>query len=461
MTSPKPSRNIPRAIALALLGWRRPAKPTPQPQTDPLTGCLHRHALAQHTDRLLAQTAPQGQSLAFVMIDINNFKQINDRSGHAAGDAILADLATRLRALAPSSALIARLGGDEFACILPFSPGQRDTIDRLAAQITATLGHPITASVGIAQSDPATPIDSATLLHRADIALYQAKQHSPATALWFDPSMESALRYRCELETAMRAAIPRGEFVPYYEQQIDLSTGELRGFEMLARWHSPIFGLVTPDVFIPIAEETGLIAPLSESLIVQALRDAREWDGALTLSVNISPIQLRDPWFAQKLLKLLVEANFPAPRLDIEITESGLHTNVAMVQSLITSLRNQGIAVSLDDFGTGYSSLAQLRKLSFDRIKIDRSFVSAMASDADSRTIVEVIVALGRGLNLPITAEGIENEALLAALRALGDFKGQGYLYGQPQSAAATHRFLAERNLLTTEPPAPFQRLTA
>jgi len=463
-------------LAIAILGWRRydhlhrevldqrraERHKRAMAQTDPLTGCLNRHSIALHTDPLIETAQARGESVAFVMVDINNFKQINDRKGYAAGDAILAELARRIAVLVPPEALVARLGGDEFACVIPFASHDRSAIDHIAAAISAALGQlvaaqavarDISAAIGIADTDAARPLDSATLLHRADIALYQAKKRGHNQVLWFAETMESELRYRCEMEIGIRAAIPRGEFVPYYEQQVDLRSGELRGFEMLARWHSPVFGLVGPDVFIPIAEEIGVIGDLSESVIAQALLDARDWDPALTLSVNISPLQMRDPWFAQKLLKLLVEANFPPPRLEIEITESCLHQNIAIVQSLITSLRNQGITVSLDDFGTGYSSLSQLRKLPFDRIKIDRSFVSAMASDPDSRTIVEVIAALGRGLGLPITAEGIENTDLLDRLRDLGEFKGQGYLYGQPQPAAATRILLSERHLLCA--PAP------
>ena len=207
-------------------------------------------------------------------------------------------------------------------------------------------------------------------------------------------------------------------------------------------------GLVGPEMFIPIAEEIGVIGELSENVIAQALRDAREWAPHLTLSVNISPIQLRDPWFAQKLLKLLVAANFPPNRLDIEITETCLHQNITGVHTLVTSLKNQGIGISLDDFGTGYSSLAQLRSLPFDRIKIDRSFVTAMARDANSETIVNTISSLGEGFGLPITAEGIESEEVLAKLIKLGNFKGQGYLYGRPAPAQFVKELLAKRDLL-------------
>ncbi len=463
-------------IALVIFGWRRyddlhnevvshrqfEAQARLMAQTDPLTGCLNRHSITPATDQLITESRERDEIVAFVMVDINNFKQVNELNGHAVGDAILAELAGRLSSIMPAGALVARLGGDEFACAIPFNPAQGERIGHLAEAIIDTIGQPIaadvfegeiSAAIGIARCDRlnrmgTAPADAAALLHMADIAMYQAKKHGRNHVMWFEDTMETELRYRCELEAGIRVGIARGEFVPYYEQQVDLTTGEILGFEMLARWHSPAFGVIAPDVFIPIAEEIGLIADMSECLIAQALRDAREWDPRLTLSVNISPFQLRDPWFAQKVLKLLVAANFPPHRLDIEITETSLHQNIAGVHSLVTSLRNQGISISLDDFGTGYSSLAQLRKLPFDRIKIDRSFVTAMRDDPDSRTIVETIAALGKGLGLPITAEGVENAELLENLRELGQFKGQGYFYGRPQPADATRILLAERHLL-------------
>jgi EAL domain-containing protein (putative c-di-GMP-specific phosphodiesterase class I) len=260
--------------------------------------------------------------------------------------------------------------------------------------------------------------------------------------------MESELRFRNELESGIRQGVTRGEFVPYYEQQIDLESGELVGFEMLARWNSPHLGIVSPDIFIPIAEEIGVIGEMSEGLMRQAFEDAKQWDSKLTLSINVSPIQLRDPWFSQKLLRLLVETNFPPKRLDIEITESCLHENIGVVRSVVTSLKNQGIHISLDDFGTGYSSLAQLRSLPFDRLKIDRSFVSELAEEGANAKVVEAIVSLGRGLDLPITAEGIENDAVLQVLKKMGELKGQGYYYGRPEDAAMTLDRLARKHLL-------------
>ena len=464
-------------IALVIFGWRRyrelqdevnerrkaEAQARLLAETDPLTGCLNRRSIGPATDRLIAETAAQGEVVAFLMLDLDNFKQVNDLNGHSAGDLILKESAQRILALLPDHSLLARLGGDEFACVVPFKARYPERIEHLVSAIIEQVAHPTTAgghvlevtvSVGATRSDlpdiaDLGPVDSQTLLHMADIAMYHAKKNGRNRYYWFEPSMENELRFRSELEAGIRSGIGNGEFVPYYEQQIDIQSGEVLGFEMLARWNSPKLGIVNPDVFIPVAEEIGVIAELSECLISQALVDAKTWDPKLTLSVNISPIQLRDPWFAQKLLKLLVEANFPPSRLDIEITESSLVDNLGVVRTLITSLKNQGIGISLDDFGTGYSSLSQLRSLPFDRIKIDRSFVTSLPGNPDSATIIQAITALAEGLGLPITAEGIETAEVLAALKPFGNYKGQGYHYGYPETAAATHDRLAKLDMLS------------
>ncbi len=462
-------------IALIIFGWRRYRELTGEvgerreaeeqacllAQTDPLTGCLNRRSVGPATNLLLAAAANNGQEVAFLMFDLDNFKMINDINGHLAGDALLIETAHRVRRLLPDEAVLARLGGDEFACVVPYDPARAEAIDQLADKMINVVAEPlehdglcieVTMSIGIVSSAGAKASDgrndAQALLHQADIAMYHAKKHGRNRHYWFDSAMESDQRFRSELETGIRRGLTRGEFVPFYEQQVDLESGDLSGFEMLARWNSPTLGLVSPEIFIPIAEEIGVIAEMSEQLIAQALRDASEWEPSLTLSVNISPIQLRDPWFAQKLLKLLVETNFPPSRLDIEITETCLHENIGVVRSLITSLKNQGITISLDDFGTGYSSLAQLRSLPFDRIKIDRSFVSTLTSSKESATIIQAITSLGEGMNMPITAEGIESLEVLAELRTLGNFKGQGFLYGRPETAAQVRQMLAAKGRL-------------
>lgn len=433
-------------------------------ETDPLTGCLNRRSIVPAMEDLAGQSKARGEIIAFLIIDLDNFKQVNDFHGHTAGDIMLQESARRIGAILPAGSKLARMGGDEFACVVPFPSGRADRIDAIATRIIDSLSRPVqlsetsisaTVSIGITRSDLKRVIDvpgedAQALLHMADIAMYHAKREGKNRFFWFEAPMESELRLRSELEAGIRRGVLIGEFVPYYEQQVDLITGKLTGFEMLARWNSPALGVVSPEIFIPVAEEIGLISELSEALIAQALRDAKLWDASLTLSVNISPIQLRDPWFSQKLLKLLVTENFPPHRLEIEITETCLHENVGVVRTLITSLKNQGIRVSLDDFGTGYSSLAQLRSLPFDQIKIDRSFVIDMHENSDSETIVLAMTALGRGLGLPVTVEGIETQAVLDKLRDYGKLKGQGYLYGRPETAERTHARLAELGLLAS-----------
>jgi diguanylate cyclase (GGDEF)-like protein len=466
-------------VALLIFGWRRYVDLTREVEehraaeqqacrlalTDPLTDCLNRRSIGPAADALLAAARENRSAVAVLLFDLDNFKSVNDVHGHLAGDAMLRAVAGRTAAALPQGSALARLGGDEFAAVIPYEPGRPEIIDQLAEVLVRDAARQVehgdaiiesTLSVGIASSEGMAGedgrVDAQLLLHNADIAMYHAKKQGRNRHQWFEPEMAKELRFRSELESGIRRGLGRGEFVPYYEQQIDLESGQLVGFEMLARWNSPALGLVGPEIFIPVAEEIGAIAELSEQLISQALRDAGEWSPSLTLSVNISPVQLRDPWFAQRILRLLVEANFPPSRLEIEITESCLHENIGVVRSLVTSLKNQGIAISLDDFGTGYSSLAQLQALPFDRIKIDRSFVSSLVSDKESATIVETITSLGKGLSLPITAEGIESREVLDQLKAYGKFKGQGYLYGRPADAAEIRVLLAERGLLAHDP---------
>lgn len=435
--------------------------------TDPLTQCLNRRSMIEATEALRTAAAERGEAIAYCMIDLDNFKQINDMYGHTCGDAVLVKLCDRLRGLLPREARLARLGGDEFAFVMAYPVGHTNLIDDLVIRLLANLAEPLevlditlelTISVGLATDHddeglPGPVIEAGTLMHHADMALYHAKRQGRNRHFWFEPSMENELRFRSQLETGIRRGINQSEFVPYYEQQIDIDSGELVGFEMLARWQSEQLGLISPQIFIPIAEEMGLITQLSEELMDRAFADAREWDDSLILSINISPVQLRDPWFAQRLLKRLVAANFPPRRLEIEITESCLHENLGLVRTMIMSLRNQGVQISLDDFGTGFSSIEQLRSLPFDRIKIDRSFISELRKPSGQSRLVDAIIAMGRGLDLPLTAEGVENEQIVTALRAMGKLKAQGYVYGKPETAEEVRRRLSAIGKLTG--PAP------
>ncbi|HEY9579117.1 MAG TPA: EAL domain-containing protein [Rhizorhapis sp.] len=459
-------------IALILFGWRRYRDLQIEVQqrkeaeerasllaaTDPLTGFLNRRSIAEAGIALLERAASKHKSVALLMLDLDNFKNVNDVHGHAAGDLVLQTAAKRIESLMPPSALTARLGGDEFACAFIFDPNSPEIVDRIAEELVSAMTSPIvenslhltiSTSVGIARSD--YDCDSVeSLMRRADIAMYCAKNQGRNRHSWFDASMERELNVRNSLEAGMREGIPLGQFVPYYEQQVDLGTGRLNGFEMLARWEHPTEGLISPEIFIPIAEDTGLIADLSLSIMRQAFEEVKNWDPSLTLSVNISPGQLKDPWLSQKILKLLVETGFPPNRLEVEITESSLFENLSLAQSIVGSLKNQGIRIALDDFGTGYSSLAHLRALPFDRIKIDRSFVSSINQNSESAAIVSAIARLGDSLGLPITAEGIEDKDIERRLRRLGCTKGQGWYFGKPLSVEQTRKMLAERNLLPT-----------
>ncbi|ABC62876.1 putative bifunctional diguanylate cyclase/phosphodiesterase [Erythrobacter litoralis] len=463
-------------IALIIFGWRRyreltveidtrraaEAKARELAEIDPLTGCNNRRSATIETDRAIDKAHKEGRAIAFIMVDLDNFKQVNDLNGHQAGDDVLVRAADRMSSLLPRDGLLARLGGDEFAIVHPYDKTSPDLVEQFVSRLIDSLAKPmavqsqkvdVTVSVGIASGmsgrhGEQNETDAQVLMHQADIAMYHAKRQGKNRYYWFEETMENELRFRNQLERGIRIGVEKGEFVPHYEQQVDIATGRLMGFEMLARWNSPKLGMISPEIFIPIAEDIGVIAELSEGLMRQAFRDAKEWDPSLTISVNISPVQLRDPWFSQKILKLLQECNFPAQRLDIEITESCLHDNVGVVRSMITSLKNQGVKISLDDFGTGYSSLSQLRSLPFDRIKIDRSFVSELKDEDANSKIVSAIISLGAGLEMPITAEGIEDATILETLQQMGEMKGQGYLYGRPESASDVRKRLEKEGLL-------------
>jgi diguanylate cyclase (GGDEF)-like protein len=459
-------------LALILFGWRRyrdlaheidvrtAAEERAQAlaSKDPLTGLLNRRSLNEEGSSLLIQAGKRQKQMAMMVVDLDNFKNVNDVHGHMVGDQLIRAVAEAIQQPLPPSAIAARLGGDEYAVAFLYDESNPGVVNTIANDLVQRLTLPfdvegvrthISASIGIARSDnDCSSVDA--LLRRADIAMYSAKKHGRNAAVWFNAGMERELKLRNAIEAGLRAGVPKGEFVPYYEQQIEISTGELHGFEVLARWEHPTEGTILPEVFIPIAEECGMIGDLSMSVMEQAFIEARDWDPHLMLSVNISPTQFKDPWLAQKIVKLLVATGFPPNRLEVEITESSLYENLPLAQSIVGSLKNQGIKLSLDDFGTGYSSLAHLRALPFDRIKIDRSFVTSIKENSESDAIVNAITKLAESLGLPITAEGIETEAIRDRLREIGCRDGQGWHYGKPQTIASVRQLLAERGMLPT-----------
>ena len=449
--------------ALLLFGWRRStdlgaavaACAAAEKRAHESAFCDHVTGLANR--RQLVEQIGQpgfvsGEDATLLLLDLDHFKRVNDSYGHAGGDQLLQHVAAALTRLSPPGACCARLGGDEFAILLP---GKSDVgeVSRLAQNLLGALSEPVeiehgvaqvSASIGIATLGGEAPTAEA-LLKRSDIAMYEAKRLGRNAFVWFDREMERELEDRIKLETQMRSGIAAGEFVPYYQPQFGLTDGELKGFEVLARWHHPVRGVLEPLEFIAIAEATGFIADLSMSVMRQALLEAKHWAGELTLAVNVSPVQFRDPLLGQRILQLVTETGFPPKRLEIEITESSLLEDQDLALATVESLKNCGISISLDDFGTGYASLTQLQSLPFDRIKIDRSFVASLMDDQQSSAIVSTIASLGKSLHLPVTAEGVESEEVRARLQSLGCADGQGWLWGKAVPAAAVRTLLASR----------------
>jgi len=457
-------------VALILFGWRRHRDLSTEVEVrtaaearahmlaarDPLTGFLNRRSLAEEGGALFVRATRRYKTVALLMIDLDHFKAINDLHGHAVGDGLLRQVAGEITDALPNGALLARIGGDEFACAFLFDSGHTGPVERVLDRVIGKLSAPfeheglllnISASIGIASSDQGCATIDA-LLRAADTALYAAKNAGRNRFVWFDRALEREHERRLALETNLRGAIQRQEIAPYFEQQIDLTTGKLCGFEVLARWTQANGSVLDPAVFVPIAERTGMIADLSLSVMRQAFLAARDWDPALTLSVNLGPRQLQDAWLAQKIIKVLTETAFPPTRLEVEVTEAALFDNLPLVQSTLASLKNQGVGLVLDDFGSGFASISHLRAAAFERIKISRSFVGAMTESSDHAVTVNAVARLGECFNLPITAVGIADATIEERLRAIGCTRGQGYYYARPSNVANTRRLLGQRGLL-------------
>lgn len=379
--------------------------------------------------------------LAIVALDLDRFKKVNDLYGHAVGDELLQKVAHILTQRAGSGGFVARIGGDEFVLLMPFK--SKETLIRRFSALIAIFDRPIElaeheASVGVTLGVAETPkdgVDADLLLRRADMALYRAKQLGRARFAFFEPDMDELVRERALLERDLRTAVKEDEIIPYFQPQVQLQTGITGGYEVLARWPHSERGIIAPSQFIKIAEDVGLISELTMNLLRRACRETLNWPGRPRIAINISAVQLRDVALAQKLLKVLSECGFPAARLEIEITEDALVSDVEAAKVILISLKNLGVRVALDDFGTGYSSLQHLRDLPFDDLKIDQSFVRTMGSSDDSLVIVKTIIQLAKSLKLDVTAEGIETEAQEKALRALGCERGQGFYFGCPFQA--------------------------
>lgn len=423
---------------------------------DPATELLNRQTLIDRSNDLIANAGATGRDMVLVVINLRRFKAVNQVHGHAVGDAVLQMVARIILQVAPDEALCARLGADEFAVVLTQGDAEEDAVTAFLERLCQSMSLPIMAAeraitVGTAIGLTRLDLDCfnfSSMLRRADLAMKASKKNGDDLPIWFESRMEHSVRNRNEVEIGLKRGIPAGEFVPYYQPLVEVASGEIRGMEMLARWHHPLGGVVGPEVFIPVAEDLGLIGELSEVLMRTAFQHAKRWDPSLTLAVNISPRQLADPWLPQLISKALSEAGFPAERLEIEITESSLFSDVETARTVVDNLKAQGIRLALDDFGTGYSSLSHLRAFPFDRIKIDRSFLISLNKDRDSWTIVKTILAMAELLNVRVTAEGVESAAIELRLRELNCELGQGWFYGVPLPESDTARLLQDHNLL-------------
>jgi diguanylate cyclase (GGDEF)-like protein/PAS domain S-box-containing protein len=414
---------------------------------DSLTGLANRHQFSRRLAECFAKT-----EVTLFLLDLDNFKTVNDSLGHAAGDQLLQEVAWRLRAVVGGRDLLARLGGDEFALI---HPGllSRDEAEGYGASLQTALARSWSISehridthtsigIGFAPPDADTAED---LLKACDMALYAAKAAGGRTLRFFDREMDVQAQRKLTLLSDMKQGLQRGEFVLYYQPQVAFATGKLVGFEALARWRHPVRGLIPPAEFIPLAEESGLIIPLGAWVMAKACADAVSWPAELLVAVNVSAVQFASSDVSRLVDDSLRDSGLGHTRLEVELTESTLMQDTEAVLTALQALRQNGVRIALDDFGTGYSSLSYLRRLPLDKLKVDRSFVCTIDepdSDDKARALVRTFVHLAQAMGFETTAEGVENEAQFNTLRRIGCIYGQGDFFAKPQDAQNTNAFI-------------------
>jgi len=420
---------------------------------DALTGLPNRALLQERLGRALADAASaQGDdAVAVLFLDLDRFKVVNDSLGHAAGDALLVAVAGRLAGCVRGGDTVARLGGDEFAVLLA-GRGAEGEATRAAGRIIRALEAPFrlggrdvatATSIGIAVgATVATATTAGDLLRDADVALYRAKAGGRGRYAVFDAAMNAHALERLELEAELRRGLTRGEFAVYYQPKVELATGRLAGLEALVRWRHPARGLVEPDAFIPLAEETGLIVPLGQWVLEEACRQARRWGAegaegagggpAVVVSVNLSARQFAQPALEEEVARALAMSGADAGQVQLEITEGAAMGNAEATVETLRRLKGLGVGLAIDDFGTGYSSLAYLKRFPVDALKIDRAFVTGVRRETADASIVGAVVGLGRALGLAVVAEGVETAEEAAQVCALGCALGQGYHFARP-----------------------------
>ncbi len=411
---------------------------------DALTGLGNRVALMERIDEACARCRRRGETFSLLLLDLDRFKQVNDTLGHPAGDALLQEVAARLKACLRETDAIARLGGDEFAVIQAGETDQREASSKLAERIIAELCTPfsiednevhIGASIGIALG-PEHSIDPDDLMKMSDMALYRAKESGRNCYHLFDIAMTDAMSRRHELESDLRRAIENDQLELYYQPIVDATTRRIRGAEALIRWRHPTKGMIEPDRFIPLAEESGLISQIGQWVLHAACVEAATWPADVKLAVNLSAKQFNDPNLLDVLVYILSETGLPPERLELEITETALIESAISILPVLRQFKNLGVTIALDDFGTGYSSLSQLTMFPFDKIKIDKSFTQKMTSRADCAAIISATMTLAHSLDKETTAEGVETVEQYKLLRMAGVTSLQGFLFKRPGPAS-------------------------
>lgn len=421
--------------------------------TDRLTGLGNRFRLRDKVRQLAADRASDPAPFTVGIVNLDGFKPINDLFGQAAGDEILCQVAHRLKACVPDGATVTRHDGDEFAIVLPLV-FERIGAERAGQLIKDVLSAPydlgdrnvrLSASLGFAVY-PFAGEDFEELMKSAETALYRSKRRGRGQITVYSREIAQEMKQATQLEQALRNAIINDTVDVHFQPIVRLRDNRVVGFEALARWIDPDLGFVSPAVFVPLAEERGFIDTLSETLLRKAAEATLAWPRDLFLSFNLSSVQLMDLRTSFNTLSILNSVGFDPRRLEMEITETAVMSSADTARRIIKELKDAGIRISLDDFGTGQSSLGRLRDFTFDKVKIDRAFVSAITTDRTSEHIIKAIVSMCEGLDLEVVAEGIETECEAQKLRELGCGMGQGYYFGKPVDAAATLRYLAENH---------------
>ncbi|MGX9963142.1 putative bifunctional diguanylate cyclase/phosphodiesterase [Roseomonas sp. F4] len=409
---------------------------------DPLTGLPNRALFTERLSQALLRTRQFGGTVAVLYLDLDFFKDVNDTLGHPAGDSLLQAVATRVLANLRETDTLARLGGDEFG-IVQSSVSQPQDAEALARRLVIILSEPFSldghqavvgVSVGISLRDRASPTSVQEMQQEADVALYQAKAEGRAAYRFFEARMNARLRERKSMEIDLRAALAAGALTLHYQPQVNLSDQNLVGAEALLRWNHPARGQVSPEKFIPLAEETGLIIPIGRWVLRQACQQAMSWPPYMSVAVNVSPVQFCHSGFFDDVWEALTETGLDPARLELEVTEGILLSDTDENLKSLWKLRDLGVTLAMDDFGTGYSSLGYLLKFRFDKIKIDRSFIRAMTEDGDAAAIVRAVLSMCRSLGIRSNAEGVEDEREVQLLRGEGCQEVQGYHFGRPMA---------------------------